>query len=67
MLGINEVIDDTAMRDVNDHLLYKTYIVNFVNFKQVELSELEPLNTTILKLKKLTIIPDNLRNLDYLL
>lgn len=49
MLGINEVIDDTAMRDVNDHLLYKTYIVNFVNFKQVELSELEPLNTTILK------------------
>ena len=47
VIGVNEVIDDTTMRDVNGHLLYKTYVVNFfnfanfVNFKQVELAKRE--------------------------
>ena len=31
-IGVIEVIDDTAMRDVNDHLSYKAYVVNFFNF-----------------------------------
>ena len=32
VIGVNEVIDDPTMREVNDHLSYKTYVVNFFNF-----------------------------------
>ena len=44
-LGVDEVIDDNIMRDVNDRLSFKTCVVNFfdfsnfVNFKQVELAK----------------------------
>ena len=47
VIGVNEVIDDTTMRDVNDHLSYKTNVfnffnfANFVNFKQVEFAKFE--------------------------